>query len=328
MMRFVGVAPRGEDVHAVTLRSDDLSAEIWTLGATLADLRLEGVDSPLLLAPAAPSEMVGPLQYAGAVVGPVANRLRDGSLWIDGERYKLPPNEPTGHVVHCGEAGVHHSIWKIVHAGPTDAVLTLDLSAGEDGLPGTRRLEAHYQISGATLELTLTGKSDVQTVMNLAHHPYWNLGSNGDTADHELQIFADHVLETDKDLIPMGLPQPVEDTKFDFRTAHALDGDVEIDNSYCLATASRPMALAARLAGPLAKLTLETTEPGLQVFNGYSLPITGPRVLNDFEFGPRSGVALEPQGWPDAPNHPDYPSITLCPEEVYCQRTRYHLQIA
>ncbi|MDH3264579.1 MAG: galactose mutarotase, partial [Paracoccaceae bacterium] len=55
------------------------------------------------------------------------------------------------------------------------------------------------------------------------------------------------------------------------------------------------------------RMTMETTELGLQVYDGRA----------------GAGVALEAQGWPDAPNRPDFPSILLRPGERYEQITRW-----
>ena len=40
-------------------------------------------------------------------------------------------------------------------------------------------------------------------------------------------------------------------------------------------------------------------------------------------FGPRSGIALEAQNFPDAPNNPDFPSATLLPGQTYRRQTIY-----
>ena len=37
----------------------------------------------------------------------------------------------------------------------------------------------------------------------------------------------------------------------------------------------------------------------------------------------RTGIALETQNFPDAPNHPNFPSAVLRPGEVYSQHTVY-----
>ncbi len=62
-------------------------------------------------------------------------------------------------------------------------------------------------------------------------------------------------------------------------------------------------------------LTLATTEPGVQVYDGRDAI----RPLR----GRYEGLALEPQFWPDALSHPDFPSILLAPGQAWQQQTRW-----
>jgi aldose 1-epimerase len=68
-------------------------------------------------------------------------------------------------------------------------------------------------------------------------------------------------------------------------------------------------------------LTVHTTEPGLQVFAG-TVP---EQALGDADerHGRRRGLALEPQHFPDSPNHSHFPSTILEPGAVYRSRTLY-----
>jgi aldose 1-epimerase len=65
-----------------------------------------------------------------------------------------------------------------------------------------------------------------------------------------------------------------------------------------------------------------STEAGVQFYAGHkvSVPVPG---LNGIGYGSWSGVALEAQAWPDAANHPDFPSAVLRPGESYRQVTEY-----
>ena len=59
-----------------------------------------------------------------------------------------------------------------------------------------------------------------------------------------------------------------------------------------------------------------TTEPATQFYTGNFLDSTltgkGGQV---YKF--RNGFCFEPQHYPDAPNHPDFPTTTLNPGETY-----------
>ena len=69
-------------------------------------------------------------------------------------------------------------------------------------------------------------------------------------------------------------------------------------------------------------MKIETTEPGLQVYGGAQLP-----VLLDANVGPNAGIALEPQGWPNAMNEINFPLVLLRPASMYRQITRYCFEI-
>jgi aldose 1-epimerase len=94
------------------------------------------------------------------------------------------------------------------------------------------------------------------------------------------------------------------------------------DHNFCLADARVPIRPVAWLTAPEGGLTLtvETTEPGLQVYDG-AMIAAGMPGLDGRPLAPHAGLALEPQLWPDAPNHPGFPPALLRPGEVYEQHT-------
>ena len=63
-------------------------------------------------------------------------------------------------------------------------------------------------------------------------------------------------------------------------------------------------------------LVVESDQPGVQVYTGvhFDGTLTG---TNGTAYGPRAGIALETQGFPDAPNHGHFPSLVLRPGETY-----------
>ena len=59
----------GRRVDRLTLRGGGLTAQLLTLGATVQDLRMEGVDHPLVLGCPDPADYLGDGLYLGAIVG-------------------------------------------------------------------------------------------------------------------------------------------------------------------------------------------------------------------------------------------------------------------
>jgi aldose 1-epimerase len=69
-------------------------------------------------------------------------------------------------------------------------------------------------------------------------------------------------------------------------------------------------------------LEISTNQPGIQFYDGSFLDgsVTGRSGQN---YGPRAGLCLEPQNFPDAPNHPNFPSCGLEPGQVYTSVVSY-----
>ena len=79
-----------------------------------------------------------------------------------------------------------------------------------------------------------------------------------------------------------------------------------------------------RWADPVSGRTLAlwSNQPGLQVYSGNFLDgtITG---KSGRLYRQGDGIALEPQLFPDAPNHGGFPSARLDPGETWRHRLRY-----
>ena len=316
----------GRAVHALVLAGGGLSLRLLTLGATVQDLRLAGTGWPLALGAADPSDYAGPLLYAGAIVGPVANRIAGARAVVAGRLCHFAANEG-GTLLHSGANGLHARVWTVEEAGPDHATLRADLAAGEGGFPGNRTIRARFRLSPpATLTLDLTATTDAVTLMNLAHHGYWNLDGSGDICGHRLAIAADRYLAVDAAMIPTGLPRSVAGTPYDFRASVSLSAAPPLDHNFCLSSTRRDVTEVATLTGASGlRLRIATTEPGLQVYDGRHFAVAAGRGLDGRAYGPRAGIAFEPQVWPDAPNRTDFPPAALAPGERYRQTTRFRL---
>jgi aldose 1-epimerase len=283
------------------------------------------VDWPLTLGSHDLHAYEGPLRYAGAVVGPVANRISGASARIGDTQFSFDANENGMTTLHGGAAGLHARVWSVVEAELDLVVMELALPSGDGGFPGTRRFRAEYRIEPpASLKVTLSATTDAPTLINLANHSYWNLDGTPTTAGHRLTVAADRYTPVDAAGIPTGEVAPVAGTPFDLRRGVTLDDRPLYDHNLCLAEAPRPLSRAARLQGRSGvTLDLETTEPGLQVYDGRFLDTAPDFGLTGRPYGAFAGVALEAQRWPDAPNRPGFPSLLLRPGETSVQVTRF-----
>lgn len=312
-----GTTASGDAVQAIRISARDLSATLLTLGATLQSLHLDGIPYSLTLGSDTVADYAGKMLYFGALVGPVANRIGHASAPLNGQKLQFAANE-NGNLLHGGAIGLHHKIWSIADTTADSVTLTLTLPDGEFGWPGTRHIRATFSILPPdTLRLALSTTTDAPGLMNIANHSYWNLDGSDHWHGHHLQIAADHTLPVDAALIPTGSIAPVTGTLFDFRKGRALTpGQPPLDTNFCLSSAKTALREVAILTGASGvRMTLATTEPGLQIYDAARTARPGR--------SPYEGIAIEAQGWPDAPNHANFPSVQITPDQPYAQTTEW-----
>lgn len=322
MIAPFGTTSSGAAVQAVRLSAGEMTAVLLTRGAILQDLRLAGAPYSLTLGSETMAAYEGPMDYFGALVGPVANRIGGAEALVAGRRCSFPANEGPN-LLHSGATGLHALIWEIAEASAAAVTLRLALPDGLGGFPGNRRIEAAFALGPTSLTLSLSATSDAATLMNIANHSYWTLDGGPDTRGHVLKVAAERYLPVDAARLPLGEARPVAGA-FDLRAGRMLDQSEGFDHNFCLAEAPRELAFAAELTGRSGlRLTIETTEPGLQVYDAARMA-TAPFIGHAGQaYGAFAGLALEAQRWPDAPAHPGFPSVALAPGEVYRQVTRW-----
>lgn len=269
--------------------------------------------------------------YIGASVGRYANRIAGARFTLDGVEHRIPPNEGEN-ALHGGPGGFDSYEWST--DGPDgDAVTFRHISPdGDNGFPGTLDVAVTYAVDGPDLRIEYTATTDAPTVVSLTNHAYWNLAGGGSAEDHEMQLHAGHVLPVGAESLPSGPPIPVDGTPLDFRSparlgARIRDGHPQLlavrghDHAYVIDGAPGELRAAARVVEPRGGRTMElhTDQPSVQFYSANML--NGTLVLRDGTTA-RQGDAfcLEAQGFPDAPNHPDYPSTVLRPGEEYRSR--------
>jgi aldose 1-epimerase len=94
----------------------------------------------------------------------------------------------------------------------------------------------------------------------------------------------------------------------------------------------RPVATAYEPSTGL-ELTCSTTLPAMQLYTGAFLQSAVPPKAAHRAAGllgaydAHAGFCLEAQQYPDAPNHPNFPSAVLRPGETYAHTTVYRLRV-
>ncbi|MFD8500089.1 aldose epimerase family protein [Amycolatopsis sp. NPDC059657] len=283
--------------------------------------------------------------YLGSIIGRYANRIAGGTFVLDGTEYRLPRNNGQN-CLHGGTAGFDTHVWgaSVMRSPDSVGVRLTHLSPdGDQGYPGRLATTVTYRLDNQNrVHITYLATTDAPTVLNLTNHTYWNLAGEGSGPidDQRLMINAGRFCPVDADLIPDGSPIPVDGSPFDFRTPVPIGARLGVDDpqlslahgydhNWVLEQAEAgSLSLAARVHDPRSgrRLTMWTTEPGLQFYSGNFLTEaligTGGRPYHR-----GAGFALEPQHFPDSPNRPDFPSTILRPGDAYRQNTVFELDL-
>lgn len=331
-----GTTRAGEAIRRFTLRGGGLSANIIEWGAIIQDLRLANHQAPLVLGFDRLEAYEADTAYFGALVGRYANRIRDGRFALCGKRHQIDRNFLGRHHLHGGAHGFSRRKWTVVLHGHDFITLSLHDPADSMGYPGALEVTCTYRLKiPGTLRIEIDATCREPTICNLTQHSYFNLddGGVGDVLDHRMAIFAGAYLPVDSVLIPTGVVQPVDHTRFDFRQARPLREDNEgeqfpYDHNFCLAPARGPLKQAAWVQGAVSGVEMEawTTEPGMQLYTGQHIAPSRPG-LGGIGYGGFSGFCLEAQIWPDAPNRPYFPQATLLAGETYRHVTEYRFRL-
>ena len=309
-------AADGSNVQKVTINNGPSRAQLISYGATLTEFRLDGIPYSLALGSPDPESYFGEMRYFGAIVGPIANRIAQGQALLDGQSLKLAVNE-NGNALHGGPVGISQKNWQVDELESDRIIFSVQTSDGESGLPGPLEIKVSYSIQNdGALKIEMSAESEKPTFCNPAFHGYWCLNNEGLTG-HKLTIHADHFLPTNVALIPTGEIQSVSGTPYDLRQPKALPADISLDTNFCLNGSG--LREAARLETDELAMIVETDAPGLQVYDAARLDSSPVLGHSGKPYGGHAGIAMEPQFWPDAPNQPNFPSITLRPGERFSQ---------
>ncbi len=275
--------------------------------------------------------------YFGAVIGRFGNRLKHGKFTLNGQSFQLATNNGSNHL-HGGEIGFDKRLWQAHWIDKACIEFSLVSADGDQGYPGRLHVAVRYRLSSdGELSVKYQAHCDADTIVNLTQHSYFNLSGDPEQAitDHRLQIDANQITEVDDTLIPTGRLLEVNNTPFDLRKAQLLRDVIDqphrqlqygggFDHNYVLNNPDIGTRRVATVRHPHSgrQLSVATDLPGMQFYSG--------NFLNGSEHGKsgvrypfRGGLCLETQGFPDAPNHPNFPSVLLPKGKQYVTETRF-----
>jgi aldose 1-epimerase len=321
----------GQEVSLYTLRNrNGLIARISDYGATLTELHVPDKSGELADVVLGFDRLEGYVDHRlffGATVGRVANRIANGHFALEGRQYALATNDPPHHL-HGGVRAWDRVLWQASSSDESSLELRYLSPDGEEGYPGSVSASVRYSLkSDDSLWVEMHAESDRLTVVNMAHHSYYNLAGHdsGNVLEHELTLYSDAY--TPGAPVPTGRVESVEGSPFDFTEPKPIGRDLEragarpigFDHNWILRGTPGSLRPAARLSEPVSgrSLLIESDQPGLQFYSGNFLD--GSAVgKGGVRYARHAGLCLETQAFPNAINVPEWrEQVLISPHKPY-----------
>lgn len=310
----------GIDVPLLVITEGSISVELIPYGAAIRSITVpdkNGNPTDICLGYDSLEQYQSLDACFGGTIGRCANRIGGAHFCIGETEYSVTANEGKN-MLHGGSEGFHKKLWAYSCDG--NSVTFSHISPdGDEGFPGELRTEVRYTLKYSKLTIDFHAVSTKDTVVNLTNHAYFNLSGHdhGEITDHLLTVNADSFTPSDSGNVPTGEISSVDGTALDLRNG-ALLGDRLIlpelastrgfDHNFVLNKSDSPAAvLVSETSG--IKLEMTTSLEGMQLYSsGFLTERVG---KNGAVYGKSHAVCLEPQHFPDAVNHPEFPSPVL-----------------
>ena len=321
----------GKTTQLVRIENERLTVELVAYGAHLYRVLARdryGIAENVVLNVTPISALATDLQYFGATVGPVAGRIKQAQIGS----LSLEANE-NDNSLHSGSQDWSFQEWDLDWQ-ETDDEITVIFSYidHQSGFPGPITTQVIYHLIDEYLSITFTGESPVDTFFNPTNHGYFNLSGElkTDIRQQILEISADHILETDAELIPTGTFLPVAETAYDFTTAIPLENALNelpnvLDTAFVFDdhAGENQVTLYDEVSGRRLDVMSEAGSVIIYSASGWNRDTQ----VNYHPMAKELGLAIEFQELPDLPHHPEWGSIALPPDEKVAKTIHYRFGV-
>mgnify|MGYP005710177801 FL=1 len=310
-------------MKSVTLTNKDgMTATLLNFGARLVSIKVpvRGDLTEMLVAYKEHEDYLTDPYFLGAVCGRVCNRISQASFSLADVDYQVDANNGA-HCLHGGRGGFSQQFWTIEEQAESKVVFSLISPHLDQGFPGQLSIRVSYHLQDDNvLAITMQATTTSLTAVNLTHHPYFSLGEPTNQ-NLKLLLNSSFFLARDDNGIPTGdevaasalgadLAQltTVSDLYQKSHYPQILD-EQGLDHCFLIKknkTQQPDAVLVSDLTG--VKLAIYSNQSAMQVYTGHFL--TAP-------LRPYAGICLEPQGYTDAVNQPEFPSILIDSDQTY-----------
>ena len=314
----LGTQVDGQPVLEITLSNAHATVTLFSFGATLQSFALA-------LAGFAKRDVVlgypswqdyqktfdyNSNAYLGAIIGPIAGRIAKARIPFQADAFQFEANEGQ-HLLHGGKTCFSNVNWKLQSCEDNpypQVTFCIETAACGIELPGNLRTEVTYTLKEFELSIQIKCIALEATIANPTQHAYFNPGGHqASVLDSETWLHTQGYLVLNKEKLPTGetiqlshkkdMNEPFKLSTLPFYPA--------IDNAFVLDQAEQQAELIAQDG---FRLKFSTNQPIFQVYIGGEVDLTGKDGLHYHRY---SGICLEQQAEPDAPNQVNFSDIYL-----------------
>lgn len=320
-----GTTTKGESIdHYLIQNANGLSLGVMEYGATITKLLFQGTDVVLGFEHLHEYEQSFDLPappYFGAVVGRVAGRIQNAKASLNTHEVNLSKNHGAHHL-HGGFEGWSRKKWTVAVVRETEEpYITFKLFDTEnaEGYPGNVQAQITYKLTHQN-ELVVQFQASVSepTWLNPTQHMYFNLHGNArEVYSHQLESDFTTFLEQHPDGIPTGRILNIEGSALQSLLGGTFPKG--IDHTFP-SIETQVFQICSPVSG--IRMRVKTSAPAMHLYVGGHCfgQIKG---KYGHEYTSESGFCVETQSYPDAPNHPNFPSILLETGQTFEQLTYY-----
>ena len=343
--RKFGTTKKGEKVTLYTIRNaKGTEADVCDFGAILVAFRMkdkEGRVKDLVLGFDEAKPYLKDGNVFGATVGPIANRTAKAKFLLNGKEYRLKVNDGENNLHTHLKKGFQKSLFfgKAKDNSVTFSIKKKDMAMGH---PGNMEVSVTYTLTDADeLVIHYHATTDKETYINLTNHSYFNLNGHdsGNIFHEKVQINAKSYTPIVKGGIPTGEIASVEGTPMDFREEKEVCSDftysfpqIELANGYdhnlVLDNYDLSVREVAKVSDDKSGIWMKvfTDLPGVQFYTGNWIGVK--KAKGGVSYGPRQGLCLETQYYPNSVNEDRFPKPLFGPDKPFDSTTIYQFGVS
>lgn len=286
--------------------------------------------------------------YMGSCIGRVVNRIAGGKFTLDDQECELTKNVKDKHQINGGFNGFDNMIWELVEEKSNGIVLQHINPDGFEGFPGELTIKITFTLDNEnTFGICIEASASKRTPVNLTNMLYLNLAGHNARKEglyeHNIILKSNKIVEYNLEQIPTGCLMPVRHSPYDLRkyvnlgkrlkkfSSHTIKG---FEHNYCIDNCEGLVKPVAKIIHPCTGRFLEvsTNQPTIQFMTCNNWPDIEPGVepiigKSRAIYVQHGAFCLAPQGYPDALNNMNFPSVILEPKKNFCYKVLYHFGV-